>query len=379
MLISFGARNYLSFKEGFEISMQLPASIFQESEVSEAICIIGANASGKTNVIRALAFIARFCSDSFSLKPEDPLSIATYGFCNEPSSFFLEFSIGEIRYNYTAELTNSGVVSESLARKASKWVPLFSREGNELVQCIKEFDALKKIKLRKNASIISIAHQYEMSVLEEIYLFFSNIESNIDPLDGETLYNGLATSLVAISKWYEYFPTGLQFTKEKLCEADTGIKDIRLESIKKPNEEEVYFPVFIHDTKDGQVEIPYYLESSGTRLLYTQLALFKQVLDTGGVLLLDEFDNNLHPELLGWLIDLFFDSEHNPHHAQIIFSSHNTTVMDRLTKYRVVVVNKEENESFLYRLDELPGSLLRNDRSVETIYKSGKLGGVPSL
>lgn len=127
------------------------------------------------------------------------------------------------------------------------------------------------------------------------------------------------------------------------------------------------------------MEIPYYLESSGTRLLYTQLALFKQVLDTGGVLLLDEFDNNLHPELLGWLIDLFFDSEHNPHHAQIIFSSHNTTVMDRLTKYRVVVVNKEENESFLYRLDELPGSLLRNDRSVETIYKSGKLGGVPSL
>lgn len=379
MLISFGARNYLSFKEGFEISMQLPASIGKESEVSEAMCIIGANASGKTNVIRALAFIARFCSDSFSLKPEDPLSIATYGFCNEPSSFFLEFSIGEIRYNYTAELTNSGVVSESLARKASKWVPLFSREGNELVQCIKEFDALKKIKLRKNASIISIAHQYEMSVLEEIYLFFSNIESNIDPLDGETLYNGLATSLVAISKWYEYSPTDLQFTKEKLCEADTGINDIRLESIKKPNEEEIYFPVFIHDTKDGQVEIPYYLESSGTRLLYTQLALFKQVLNTGGVLLLDEFDNNLHPELLGWLIDLFFDSEHNPHHAQIIFSSHNTTVMDRLTKYRVVVVNKEENESFLYRLDELPGSLLRNDRSVETIYKSGKLGGVPSL
>ena len=379
MLISFGARNYLSFKEGFEVSMQLPPSIFPEREVSEAMCIIGANASGKTNVIRALAFIAQFCSDSFSLKPEDPLSIATYGFCNEPSSFFLEFSIGEISYNYTADLTNSGVVSESLARKASKWVTLFSREGNELVQCIKEFDALKKIKLRKNASIISIAHQYEMSVLEEIYQFFSNIESNINPLDGETLYNGLATSLVAISKWYEYSPTDLQFTKEKLCEADTGINDIRIEAIKNPNEEEIYYPVFIHDTKDGRVEIPYFLESSGTRLLYAQLALFSQVLGTGGVLLLDEFDNNLHPELLGWLIDLFFDSEHNPHHAQIIFSSHNTTVMDRLTKYRVVVVNKEENESFLYRLDELPGSLLRNDRSVETIYKSGKLGGVPSL
>ena len=107
--------------------------------------------------------------------------------------------------------------------------------------------------------------------------------------------------------------------------------------------------------------------------------LFKQVLDSGGVLLLDEFDNNLHPALLHWLINLFMDPEHNPHGAQIIFSSHNTNIMDVMTKYRVVVVNKEENESFLYRLDELQGSLLRNDRSIEAIYKSGKIGGTPSL
>lgn len=379
MLISFGARNYMSFKEGFEVSMQLPASIFKENEVSSALCIIGANASGKTNVIRALSFISQFCYNSFSLKPEDPLSVSSYGFCKEPSSFFLEFVIGGIRYNYSAELTNSRVVSECLQRKTSKWVSVFKRDHNELIQCIKEFDALNKIKLRKNASIISIAHQYEIEVLEEIYIFFTDIESNIDTISGDTMFNGLPRGLAAISRWYEFAPEELVFTKRKLCEADTGISDIRLEATKGANEEEYFFPVFIHESKNGPMAIPYTHESSGTRLLYTQLALFKQVLDRGGVLLLDEFDNNLHPDLLYWLISFFLDPEHNPHNAQIIFSSHNTNIMDLMTKYRVVVVNKEENESFLYRLDELQGSLLRNDRSIEAIYKSGKIGGTPSL
>jgi hypothetical protein len=53
--------------------------------------------------------------------------------------------------------------------------------------------------------------------------------------------------------------------------------------------------------------------------------------------------------------------------------------MDKLSKYKVVLVNKEDNESFLYRLDELPGNIVRNDRSIESIYKTGKLGGTPNL
>jgi hypothetical protein len=53
--------------------------------------------------------------------------------------------------------------------------------------------------------------------------------------------------------------------------------------------------------------------------------------------------------------------------------------MDYLGKYRVVFVNKEDNESFLYRLDELPGDLLRNDRSIEGVYNTGKIGGRPKL
>ena len=80
MLISFGARNYMSFKEGFEISMELSSSCPEATSAgkkfSDAICIIGANASGKTNVIRSHTFIADFCCISFISKPQESLRVA---------------------------------------------------------------------------------------------------------------------------------------------------------------------------------------------------------------------------------------------------------------------------------------------------------------
>ena len=102
-------------------------------------------------------------------------------------------------------------------------------------------------------------------------------------------------------------------------------------------------------------------------------------LEQGGVLLLDEFDINLHPNLLPMLINLFDDPEKNLNNAQMIFSTHDTAIMDRLGKYRTYLVNKENNESFGYRLDEIPGDILRNDRPVSSPYRNGKVGGVPKV
>lgn len=383
MLISFGARNFMSFKEGFEISLELSSSCadkaLSDSKYSTALCLIGANASGKTNVIRSLSFISDFSCNSFNNKPEEPLGVASFGWSQDPSYFYVEFIIDDIRYFYELELTRDGVVSEKLERKAARKVVVFSREDNEFEYCVKELKELTKIKLRKNVSVISMAHQYEIIGLESIYDFFSCIVSNIDPVFGDVKFNGQSENVFSISRIYNDSGDLLTYIKEKLAHADTGITDIRIESVKRPEDKEMFFPVFSHQTKGKDVEIPYFFESNGTRSLYSQLSLFKQVLDRGGILLLDEFDNNLHPDIHTWLIDLFLDSESNPKNAQIVFSSHNAAFMDKLTKYRIVLVNKKDNESFLYRLDELPGNIVRNDRSIESVYKTGKIGGTPDL
>lgn len=384
MLISFGARNYMSFKEGFEVSLELSSSCPEAAsagrKVSDAICIIGANASGKTNIIRSLTYIADFCCNSFNSKPEDSLRVASFGGWEKgPSYFFVEFMLDDLRYFYELELTSKEIVSEKLERKAARRVTVFSRKKNEFEYRIRGLKELLKIKLRKNVSVISMAHQYEIEALESIYSFFSNIVSNIDPFFGDVKYNGQSENIFTITKRYSESEEVLAYVKDKLACADTGITDIRVEQLKNPADEEMFLPFFRHGTNEGAVEIPYFFESNGTRSLYSQLSLFKLVLDQGGVLLLDEFDNNLHPDLHPWLIDFFLDPESNPNNAQIIFSSHNTAFMDKLSKYKVVLVNKEDNESFLYRLDELPGNIIRNDRSIESVYKTGKLGGKPNL
>lgn len=383
MLLSFGARNYLSFREGFEISLELnascPSTISKGREVSNALCIIGANASGKTNIIRALSFISDFCCNSFSSKPEEDIPVVSFGSNTETTSFFLEFTVEDVQYYYDIELTNKEIVSETLERKSSRRVKVFSRKYHEFEHCMRSLKDLEKVKLRKNVSTISIAHQYEIKGLEEVYTFFSSIVSNIDPYFGEVKYNGQTANVFSISKIYSESEELLQFAKEKLSQFDTGINDITIQKIKNPTENEMYFPFFSHSTKQGDVIVPFYLESNGTRSLFSQLSIYKRVMDCGGVLLLDEFDNNLHPDILGSLIDLFLNTEINTNNAQIIFCSHNTGIMDKISKYRVVLVNKEDNESFLYRIDELPGNLVRNDRSIENLYKTGKIGGIPRL
>jgi hypothetical protein len=120
-------------------------------------------------------------------------------------------------------------------------------------------------------------------------------------------------------------------------------------------------------------------QSSGTKELYRQLGLYKIALSNGKTLVLDEFDINLHPDLLPLLVDLFEDKKTNPYNAQMIFTTHHTEIMNKLGKYKIVLVNKEDNESFLYRLDEIPGDMIRNDRPITPIYNAGKIGGKPKI
>ena len=82
--------------------------------------------------------------------------------------------------------------------------------------------------------------------------------------------------------------------------------------------------------------------------------------------------------ILPLIVDLFTNKEINKHNAQFIFTAHNTEIIDVLGKYRTILVNKEDNVSYCYRLDEIPGNMVRNGRPITPLYLHKKLGGVPS-
>jgi AAA15 family ATPase/GTPase len=379
MLLSYSAKNYYCFKEGIEVSFELgkscPPSISNNKEFSTVLCVKGANGAGKSNALKALEFISNFCKNSFSLKPDDPLNYKPFYNSKDTTDFSVTFKVDKIKYTYDLSLLNNEVIKESIKRKKLKEVTLFERDRNILTNYITSFKELKKIKLRSNASIISTAHQYEIKNLKFIYDFFSKFFISIDAAAGS--FNNNVFN--AINSFYYEQSNLLEFAKCMLKKCDLGIQDVIIKKIDIDENKKRYATSFVHEYNGELFNIPFEDESKGTRNLYKQLFLYKLVLDGGGVLVLDEFDINLHPDILPLLVDLFTDTEKNPNDAQLLFTTHNSAILDILGKYRAVMVNKENNESYLYRVDEIKSDLVRNDRPLAPIYNSGKIGGVPKV
>ena len=375
MLLEFGARNFYSFKEGFEVSMRLgdscPDKISKGKSYANVLAVKGANASGKTNVLKVFWFLSNFVLNSFNQKPDTELDFYSFFKNDDLTDIYIIFLDNKIEYRYELELTRKKIVSETLYRKDKRDTKIVERKDNNIILRIDEFKTLDIMKLRDNASLISTANQYDIDETKIIYRLFENLLTNVSSLGRHDNVVGKEV----ISKLYYNDKIEFQFVKDILSISDTGIEDITI--IKDENrvtKEIKYLPIFHY--KDDKT-LFFEEQSSGVQALFLQLGLYKAVLETGGVLILDEFDINLHPDLLPMLIDFFDNKEKNPNNAQLIFTTHHTDIMDKLGKYRVVLVNKEDNESYLYRLDEIQGDMLRNDRSIVQKYKEGKIGGKP--
>jgi hypothetical protein len=377
MLLNYSFQNYFCFKEGAEVSFELsescPISVSSNKSYTSIICVKGANSSGKTNLLKALSFLSQFCSDSFrAYKPDDAIMFLTYFGNKEPTRFNIEFEFNYVRYKYELILTNEKVISEILFRKKVRYSKVIERKENKLLTCSNDYEELKNIKLRSNASILSIANHMDIKSLADVNFFFSSIYSNIQ-VQGRADF---IPELSLISKHYYENKKQFEFVKSLIIKVDNDIQDITI--VKNENTDE-YYPIFYYDIGGKRKSLLFFVQSSGTKSLYYNLIWYKFILDAGGILILDEFDINLHPLILPNLIELFLNKESNKYDAQLLFSTHNTGILDFLGKYRTYLVNKESNESYCYRLDEIPGDILRNDRKISTIYKSGKIGGIPRI
>lgn len=377
MILEFGAKNFYSFKEGFEVNLRSNDKKSPQSAFN-VLAVKGANASGKTNVLKLLQFIKSFVLNSFSdIKPDEEILIDSYFNNNEPIEIFIVFLSDGVEYKYELSLTNHEVLSEKFSKKLQRKVKILERKANKITYAIDEFAELKTIKLRNNVSIVSTALQHDIDSVELLENLFKSITTNVNAFGrNDQLLNQYDTT----SKFYHSSEVFFSFVKDVLKKSDTGIDDIKIYDKKNEASGEIDYITIFEFLINGETKsLTFYDQSSGTKSLYLQLGHYKAVLQLGYTLVLDEFDINLHPDLLPMLVDFFDDPVKNVNNAQLIFTTHNTDIMDKLGKYRVVLVNKHDNESFLYRLDEIPGDILRNDRPITPVYKAGKIGGKPKL
>ena len=378
MLLEFGARNFFSFKEGFDFSLELngncPENISKGKKVANIMCLKGANASGKTNTLRAMAFIKYLCTESYNNDPKMDIPFEKFFDSIENTDLFCRFAIGDRTYLYEVSLSKNEIHSEELSFDDTEKF-IFKRQNDTLTYVADDFKELEQVRIRSKVSVINSARQGEFNSLNDIFTFFENVITNVTEYGLSNFH--LDQSLICEN--YRNKQDRFAKVKELLFNADTGIVDVRIARSLSPKGDIQFYPVFFHEYNEKKYPVPIWYESSGTRKLFYDLALYYMALDNGGVLLLDEFDINLHPDILPMLINLFDSAEENPHNAQMIFSTHDTAIMDHLGKYRTYLVNKKNNESYGYRLDEIPGDILRNDRPVSTPYRNGKIGGVPKI
>lgn len=380
MLHSFSFRNFFSFKDGATVSFHLdrnvPDVILSGNGFSTAIAVKGANGSGKTQALKVLPFLSEFCVKSFGFEPDAKISVSPFYSNNEPSEFEVEFEMSGVVYYYYLSCTENEVVEERISQKeAARKVKIFERKLNQVIFTTKKFSALESIKLRQNASVISTAHQYELKELNLVYKFFKEILTNV----GYAGFMERHVTIEKVSKLLHGHEKILEEVTKFISSCDIGIDKVEILKYTNKNDEDEYLPIFIHRWNGEVCPISHYEESSGTKALFRIIPQFIAVLRTGGLVIFDELDAHLHPLIISKMIDLFLDESTNPKKAQILFSTHDVDVLDLLGKYRVCIVNKHENESFLYRLDDVSGEVVRNDRSIIPLYKDGKLGGVPRL
>nr|WP_158527317.1 ATP-binding protein [Pelagibaculum spongiae] len=364
----------------FELDGKVPADVRQEWGYTTVLGIKGANGSGKTNILKALNCLNNFCLNSADVAADKSIQIDTFYRSKEPTDFSIEFEINQLRYFYELSLQNGLVVTENLHRKkmGGKKTLVLTREEKKITTAIKDLSELKQIKLRSDASIICQAKKFEfqnnMIDIENCYKFFKLMFMNVNNAG----YFDFARDISRTSKLYHEGSKLFIFIKRIIKLADSSIRDIEIRTRTDDRDELIYYPVFIHKIDGKDLALRFNEESSGTQTLYKKMAIYWATLEGGALLAIDEFDIHLHAMVLPSIVDLFLSPETNPKGAQFLFTAHNTEIIDYLGKYRTLLVNKEDSESYGYRLDELPANLVRNNRPISPIYLAGKIGGIPT-
>lgn len=400
MIHSYKFKNFFSFADWAEVSFVVNKKVPESDLVftspagvrlSKMMTVIGPNASGKTNVLKPLPFLRWFVCDSFShLKPDSNIPIDTHFFSNnEKSEFEIEFESGGEIYKYVLVASKDRVYEECLYIKSIKFNYLFKREWNEKESkydfAQQKFGFLKKEaeKVRPNASLISTAAQYDVSCARELVSLFNGFEVNVD-YGGRTPFE--TDDIFDASEMFFGAPNLKKQMVKLLCDFDFGISDVVIEKRKikdkSDQEHDIYVPFGLHRAGRKECKLPFIHESSGTKrayiLLNKFLPLLNSSLDSGGVVVIDEMESDLHPEMLRPLLELFINPGTNKKNTQIIFTCHAHEVLEIVDKSQVQLVEKNaEGESETWRLDSMKG--VRRDDNIYAKYRAGTYGAVPNL
>lgn len=400
MIYSFYCKNFYSFKDksilNFVVNNKAPNNngycLSSLNRVSKVETVIGANASGKTNLLKVLPFLKWLIVDSFNVQTDASILVKPFLFGdnkNDPTELSVTFEIDKKVYTYYFLVNKERILKEELkltyfAKEKKSTKKLFSRwwdEKNNKYNLKNSFRLPKGFEkfLRTNSSIIAVADRFNHAESQKILNYWKNIETNVVEAGwiGDHL---LPNSLAQLYTVLDFFSNNINLKEkaEKLLQHfDLGLDGFEIKKEKKENG--FLLQVQTSHLFEGEKQyLPMHYESSGTKQLLVLLKNILSALEKGGIAIIDEFECNLHPEIVIALYDLFIQKETNPNNAQLLMSTHSHMILNKLDKYQIVLVEKNEKGiSETWRLDEVSGS--RSDDNYYAKYISGTYGAIPKI
>lgn len=409
MLIrSFSFSNFYSFRDEQKISFLVNESAPDTTaycrtadgkRVTKLLGLVGPNASGKTNLLRVLGFIKHFIRDSFQEDPDGRIHYEPFAFSeaySQASSVQVEFEIEAAIYRYALQFTPQRVLEEALFRRppdsGSRFSYVFKRRWDEQ-RGVTVFRSQgmgtgmgSANLLRANSSTISTGAQSKNELCTRLRDEWSQCLTNVAEMGRKPR---IVPRAMAARLFHEN-PHLLTQANDLLGTFDLGLLGFRIEKEKAATgrtpgsdlrpEKNTYYVAGQHRHRDKEVvvELPFHDESNGTQRLFDLLPVVLGTLEAGGIVLIDEFEVDLHPHMVEKLLGLFTSEQTNPKNAQLLFSCHYTPVLNLLDKYQTVLVEKNEHgESEAWRLDEMKG--VRADDNLFAKYDTGAYGAVPKL
>jgi AAA15 family ATPase/GTPase len=370
----------------------------------KAKAIYGANASGKSNVIKALVSFIRIIKDS--VKEEKALSlIDSFQLSTEtenmPTFFQLIFRIGKIRYRYGFEADDKSIKSEWLFSTPNKREqPLFIREDKLIVD-------INQTHFEEGVMYQKLFENSKDPIFTDTSLFLTHLSSTgfgklskqiVKTISSISIISGLGhRGMYGIAGDSLSDSVKKKFILDFLKKADIGIDDLDTVEITNENLPDNIEDEVKEDLKKGKIIVSsrtkYNVElksegksdfsfgmqeSEGTKKMFELSPFIYRSLKEGTPLFIDEFDSRFHPLLTKKIVELYNSIENKK--AQLIFTTHDTNLLssDLLRRDQIDFVEKDKyGASHLYTLVEIKG--VRNDASFEKDYIQGKYGAIPFL
>lgn len=412
MLLEFRVKNFRSIRDEIVLSMVAstdetyadantkPTGIKTVPNVVLSSVIYGANAAGKSTLVEALAFFRIAVARSAQLSPNQGYTVKPFlldsDWENEPSEFEITFLLEGVRYQYGFALNQNRILEEwLLAYPKSQPQRWFTRKiDDEHQEDSFEFGTkllgpkkLWRQSTRPNALLLSVAAQLNSKQLTPVL-------------------NGIVDMTVIGTAGYLPFDLSVAMLQEesgkRVIQKFMDSADISIASIDLRREEatqlaftfdlqnnekiesstgkaEILVPTFRHETSSGAATLDISVESLGTQRLFALAGHVLVALSKGGILVVDELSTSLHTLLARQLVELFHDPDSNTHGAQLIFTTHDTTLLDSDLFRRDQIWFVEKNESQASVLFPLTDFSPRKNEALGRGYLMGRYGALPFL